>query len=298
MKPSVLRAAPDGTPLVWARGESVLKKVFEPVPEIVIPLLAAARGVSHYVAPLVGIVDAKQPSERGLPVKNIPKGVVVTMKPKYAERSIRLPLKKSTLWAVTEAPLLPGVAIEMKHCGPDLEMMAKAGMTLQRQLELASQTIRAVANLCSAGLWPTDIKLSNLAQMPQGQVVLLDYRGVWAPHTGVPAISSIVVQTLYHRTSIHSVLPLLGEFSDQTLGDSDGQFIVVPNVATTVALATKLAVSELFGFQDQWKAFDRAIDDQIASLNGPPAKVCIANNPNELLEFRLFVSPRTPFLER
>ena len=72
----------------------------------------------------------------------------------------------------------------------------------------------------------------------------------------------------------------------------------MPNVAVTVALATKLAVAELFGFRDEWMMFDRSIDQQITSLKGPPAKVCIANNASELVEFRLIVSPRTPFLER
>ncbi len=295
---TVLRKAPNGVPLVWADGDSVFKRMLEPRPELGMAMLALARGVARFTAPLLGIVGVEAPKERGLPVKGVPKGIVVRCTPLEPDRCMRLPLRKRDLWAVTKSPLQPGVTIEMKHCGDDLEMIVKSGCAIGKELELASQTIKAVTALCVAGLWPTDIKLSNLAQMPGGHVVLLDYRGIWAPHTGVPAISSIVVQTLYHRAALHGIRPILGEFADQTLFDADGQFVNVPNVAVTVALATKLAVAELFGFRDEWMMFDRSIDQQITSLTGPPAKVCIANNASELVEFRLIVSPRTPFLER
>ena len=302
MEPSddevIFRKTDKNEPLVWKKKDSVFKVVVEPEAELGVFIMAIMTGNEKYIVPLRRIKGKKREFAPLWIPGCFPEGIGISNSGE--ECGLEIPLNSGSVAAMFDVVLEPGVVLEMQYCGNDVEKM-KPHLSLDRKLEIANETIDAVSRLCSAGLWPSDIRLSNIAVMKStGKIGLLDYRGVWAEHLGVPAISSMVVQTLFFRDFIlpeSRICKLLGEFSDATMcNNSSGSFLDVDNIGAAVALSTKLAIAELFGFQDTWLVFNDRIDTLIPK--GPSAKLCIANNEIELIKFRIFVSPRSPFVEK
>ena len=294
----VFRKTASGEPLVWKEGDSVFKVVFEPEAELGIVMAAIVYGKGDCIVPLIRIKGpTKIKFEPEWTLTGFPEGVGLSSSGPE-ESSVGIPIAACQLSAVFDTKLEPGVVVEMEYCGEDIEKMKKS-LCLARKLDIANETIDAVAALCASGLWPSDIRLSNIAIMKHGKIGLLDYRGIWAEHLGVPAISSLVVQTLYYRTMIEPetrLMKLLGAFSDSTMmNESSNTFLCVDDIGVAVGLSLKLAIAELFNFHDSWLVFNDRIDERIPS--GPSAKLCIVNSPDELVNFRKFVNLRPPFIE-
>ena len=294
----VFRKFKDGTIMVWKNDDIVFKVLMEHQAETAVIVLAHLMGVSDCIVDALGFLE-----ETGETVDNqlmspegLPKSIALTLFP-VSRLSYKLELNSGPIWVTLLLSLTQPLTVRMPYLGRDLEFQTKTLSLLDDPFKLAMQTVEMTTKLCRAGLWPTDIRLSNLA-IKDDRVVLLDYRSIWHQALSVPAISSVIVQAIFHRTTITPDSALFADvsaFNDMTITQDPDQFLMV-RVSNAVAIATKICVAELLGFSEAWVVFSERIDTDIAALDCPLVQLCIVNDPKQLMEFRTTFNPRSSFI--
>lgn len=288
----------DGTKMVWKNEDVVYKVLMEFQAETAVIVVAFLNGVSDCIVPPLGFNEESHESVDDClrSPAGMPDAITLSSAP-LTKLSYELALPSGSVWVTIMVNLTAPLTVKMPYLGQDLEQQTRAKQLLRHPLELAMQTVEMTSHLCKAGLWPSDIRLSNLA-LREDRVVLLDYRSMWHSALSVPAISSVVVQSMYYRTYIaadSALFSAISAFSDLTIRQEPNHFLSV-EIAKAVAVATKMCIAELLGFSDAWLVFSERIDTDIAALDSPSVQLCVVNDPNDLVAFRSTYNKRTQFI--